>query len=245
MKLRTPWLIRTAGFVGATLARWWMGTLRFRHRHLGTTEVNPHHTAPGDRYIYAMWHENMLLPAFQFARRDIYVLLSKHGDAQLFAEVCRMLRVPLIRGSTTRGGIEAVRQILRKTGRTAHLAMTPDGPLGPRRRVHAGIAYLAAHTGMPIVPTGFGYDRPWRARSWDRFAVPRPWTLGTCVTAAPISVPPDTGKDQLEHYRRRVDDAMQSVSALAERWAETGRWPGAGGGTAESAPELTPVRAAG
>jgi lysophospholipid acyltransferase (LPLAT)-like uncharacterized protein len=228
MKLRHPLLIKAAGFAGTTLASCWMRTLHFRHRHLGPTEVNPHHTRPGDRYIYAIWHENMLLPAFQFARRDIHVLISQHADAQLFAELLGRLRVPVIRGSTNRGGVEAVRQILRKTGRAAHLTLTPDGPRGPRRHVQPGITYLAARTGMPIVPTGFGYDRPWRLPTWDRFAVPRLWTLGTCVTAAPIPVPPDSGKMQLESYRRRVEKALHEVSELAERWAETGRWPGKG-----------------
>jgi lysophospholipid acyltransferase (LPLAT)-like uncharacterized protein len=224
MKLRNPWLIKAVGFVGTTVARLWMGTLRFRIRHLGPDTVNPHHIGQGERFIYALWHENMLLPAFQFARGDIHVLISQHADAQLFAELLQLLRVPLIRGSTNRGGMEAVRRVLRDGGRR-HLTITPDGPRGPRRQIQPGLTYLAARTGMPIVPIGFAYDRPWRMRTWDRFAVPRPWTLSTCVTAPPVTVPPTAGREQLEHYRRLVEDQMTWVSAIAERWAETGRWP--------------------
>jgi lysophospholipid acyltransferase (LPLAT)-like uncharacterized protein len=227
MKIRKPWLIKTVGLLGTALARIWMGTLRFRLRHLGPVDANPHHTAPGQRYIYALWHENMLLPAFQFARGDIHVLISHSADAQLFADLLRYMRVPVIRGSTNRGGVEAVRRILRD-GRERHLTMTPDGPRGPRRRIPPGIAYLAARTGMPIIPVGFGYDRPWRLRTWDRFAIPRPWTLGTCVTAPAIIVPPDANKDELERYRQMVEAALSAVSDIAEEWAEKGRWPGAG-----------------
>ena len=86
---------------------------------------------------------------------------------------------------------------------------------------------MAARTGMPIVPIGFAADRPWRLNSWDRFAVPRPWSRATCVTAAPVVVPPDTPKGRWEHYRRRVEDSLQKVSDLAEGWAEAGHWPGA------------------
>jgi lysophospholipid acyltransferase (LPLAT)-like uncharacterized protein len=224
LKLRNPWLIKAASFVGTAVARMWMATLRFRIRHLGPDTVNPHHIGSGDRYIYALWHENMLLPAFQFARRDIHVLIGRHADAQLFAELLEFLRVPLIRGSTNRGGIEAVRRILR-TGRYRHLTLTPDGPRGPRRQVQPGLAYLAARTGIPIVPIGFGYDRPWRLQSWDRFAIPRPWTLGTCVTAPTVEVPEGANRDQLEYYRQFVEGQINWVSTIAERWAETARWP--------------------
>src|SRR5262249_43546941 len=90
-------------------------------------------------------------------------------------------------------------------GRQAHLEITPDGPRGPRRQVQLGLIYIAAPTRRPIIPTGFGFCRPWRLRSWDRFALPRPWSACVCVTAEPICVPEDAGKEELEEYRVRVD----------------------------------------
>jgi lysophospholipid acyltransferase (LPLAT)-like uncharacterized protein len=224
MKIRRPALIKAAGFAGAWLVRGWMGTLRCRYRALGP-EVEPHRVIDGRRFIYAMWHENLLLPAYCYARANVRVLVSQHADGQLLAEVCRHLRIPVIRGSTTRGGVEAVRRMLR-AGREAHLAMTPDGPRGPRRQVQPGLVYLAARTGLPVVPVGVGYDRPWRLRSWDRFAVPRPWSRANCVTAEPITVPADADREELERYRLRVEDALGRVGRAAERWAETGRVPG-------------------
>jgi lysophospholipid acyltransferase (LPLAT)-like uncharacterized protein len=224
MKLRNPWLIKAAGFAGTVLARWWVGTLRFRYRHLGPETVNPKWVTTAERFIYALWHENMLLPTFQFSRDQVRVLISRHADGQLLAEVLGRLGVATVRGSPTRGGVEAVRRILRDNGRT-HLAVTPDGPRGPRRRLHPGIVYLAARTGMPIVPGGIGYDRPWRLKSWDRFAIPRPWTRATCVTAPPVVVPAGAAGEGLEPYRLRAEEALLDVSAIAERWAETGRWP--------------------
>jgi lysophospholipid acyltransferase (LPLAT)-like uncharacterized protein len=217
MKLRQRWLIKAAGFSAAWALRLWVGTLNYRYRPLGPN-LDPRRPPCRQRYIYAFWHENMLLPAYHYGRTGVHVLISQHADGELIAEVCRHIGFPTVRGSTTRGGVEALRRMLH-IGKETHLAITPDGPRGPRRRVQPGLIYLAARTGMPIVPAGFAYDRPWRARSWDRFAMPRPWSVATAVTNQPIAVPPDVTRAEIETYRRRVEEAMLWLSARAERLA--------------------------
>jgi lysophospholipid acyltransferase (LPLAT)-like uncharacterized protein len=223
MKLRQPALIKASGFFGAAALVGWMRTLTYRYCPLGA-DVNPHRPGLPGRYIYAMWHETMLVPLYTYARPDIHVLVSQHADGQLLAEGCRHLRIPLVRGSATAGGVEAVRRLLRLLPAT-HLALTPDGPRGPRRHVKPGLVYLAARTGLPIVPVGFGLQRPWRLASWDRFAIPRPWSRATCVTAEPTCVPREADADQLEVCRRQVERALLHVTELAERWAESNHWP--------------------
>jgi lysophospholipid acyltransferase (LPLAT)-like uncharacterized protein len=222
MKIRHPGLIRVLGFVVACVVRVWMATLRYRYHPVGPN-VEPTAAGVGERYIYAFWHENMLLPAYRYARADIWVLISQHADGQLIAEACRHLGFRLVRGSTTRGGVEAVRQMLRVAS-AGHLAVTPDGPRGPRRQVQPGLVYLAARTGLAIVPGGMAFRRPWRMRSWDRFALPRPGSLATCVTAPPVRVPADASREDLESYRLQVEVAMLWATEAAEQWAETGEW---------------------
>jgi lysophospholipid acyltransferase (LPLAT)-like uncharacterized protein len=217
MKLRHPLLIKAAGFGAAWAVRVWIGTLGYRYRALGRIVI-PTEPDLRERYIYAFWHENLLLPAYHFSRPDVWVLISQHADGELIAEACRNLRLRLVRGSTTRGGVQAVRQMI-KLGRRGHLVITPDGPRGPRRRVQQGLVYLAAKTGLPIVPVGVGFDRPWRLSSWDRFALPRPWSLGTLVTADPIRVPENTDREAIETYRRSVEEAMGQATDAAERLA--------------------------
>src|SRR5438309_9168902 len=112
-------------------------------------------------------------------------------------------------------------------GRSDHLAVTPDGPRGPRRQVQPGLIYVAARTGLPIIPIGISFRRAWRMRSWDQFALPRPFTLGTCVTLSPIHVPNDMQLGQLDHYRKLVENAMKKASQLADHWAATGDQPSA------------------
>jgi hypothetical protein len=77
---------------------------------------------------------------------------------------------------------------------------------------------------LPIVLLGVGYAQPWRLRTWDRFALPRPWSLATIVTAQPITIPAQAGKDDLEAYRQFVEDNLHWLSELAESWADTGKF---------------------
>jgi lysophospholipid acyltransferase (LPLAT)-like uncharacterized protein len=217
MKLRQRWLIKGVAFITSVIMRLWMSTLRLRYRPVGTNLLPSCPDLQG-RYIYAFWHETLLLPTY-FYGRAVCSLISQHADGEFIAEICRHLRIRIVRGSTTRGAVPALRKLLR-AGRTIHLAIPPDGPRGPRRRLQAGIIYLASRTGLPIVPVGFAADRPWRLRSWDRFALPRPWSRAVCVTVDAIRVPAEADKMVLEEYRQRVEQALRWATAAAERLAE-------------------------
>jgi lysophospholipid acyltransferase (LPLAT)-like uncharacterized protein len=221
MKLRQPWLIGAAAFLAAKLIRVWIWTLRYRYHHLGP-DIRPTTTGPEERFIYAFWHENMLVLAYYYGRPDVWILISHHADGQLITEITGRLGFRAVRGSTTRGGAEAVRQMF-TIGRRDHIAITPDGPRGPRRQVQQGLVYMAAKTGLPIVLGGIGYKRCWRMRSWDRFALPYPFTRATCVASAPIRIPSDLDRESMESYRKRIEEALEAISITAEKWAETGK----------------------
>lgn len=222
MKIRLPWLLKVLGHPAAWSLRLWMRSLRYSYQPLGPN-LDPTRADLQGRYIYAMWHENMLMPAYQYSAPHFCVLISKHGDAQIMADILRILKVQVVRGSTNRGGIEAVRQLL-QMGKKCHLALTPDGPRGPRQKVKPGLIYLAARLDMPIVPVGFGFHRPWRLRSWDQFVLPRPFSRSTCVTGEPIAVPDTNDRDELEQYRQSVEEALAGANDAARQWAETGTW---------------------
>ena len=95
--------------------------------------------------------------------------------------------------------------------------MDPEDRAG---RCSLGLIYLAAQTGLPIVPIGFGWQRAWRMKSWDRFAVPVPFSAASCVTTEPIHVPQTTDRDQLEVYRCNVQEAMDRATVTAQRMFE-------------------------
>jgi lysophospholipid acyltransferase (LPLAT)-like uncharacterized protein len=220
MKLRAPWLVRLLGLLGGLLIRMWMSTLRPRisfpdsRKHPTDTRI--------ERFLYAFWHDTLLFPTAYSTR--IHVLISQHGDGELIAQVCRHLRIGTVRGSTTRGGARALLNLL-KLSKRSHLGVTPDGPRGPRRQVQLGLIFLASSTGLPIVPVGIGYERAWRFRSWDRFALPWPGSGVSCVMAPPIHVPAKLTRNGLEQFRRLVEERLLQATAAAEQWAACGKRP--------------------
>jgi lysophospholipid acyltransferase (LPLAT)-like uncharacterized protein len=222
MKLRHPWLIKVLGVAGAWVIRLWIPMLRYRYAPIGPPTL-PAYLKRGERYIYVFWHENMLLPSYRCRSPGICVLVSRHADGQLIAEILQNMGTNVIRGSTSRESVLAVRRMLRVC-QDMHLVITPDGPRGPRRSVQAGVIYLAAKTGLPIVAVGIGHENPWRLRSWDQLVLPKPGRRATIITSRPIAIPPDLDKELLEPYRRLVEDTLRDVSERAEHLAEMDGW---------------------
>jgi lysophospholipid acyltransferase (LPLAT)-like uncharacterized protein len=215
MKLRNPWLIRVVAALAARLIKAWMGTVRYRVvNHDGSD-----HPADADveRFIYAFWHESLLSPVKFRAR--VRILISKHADGELIAQAAQRLGFGVVRGSTTRGGGGALVELW-DCSKAAHLVFHPDGPRGPRRKVQPGMVMLASRAGLPIVPVGVGYSRAWRARSWDRFALPRPFSRIVFVAGESVRVPADADREGLDHYRRLVEERMLQATEDAERLAE-------------------------
>jgi lysophospholipid acyltransferase (LPLAT)-like uncharacterized protein len=167
------------------------------------------------------WHENILLPLYLRGGCPLAILLSRHRDADILAEVARQAGFECIRGSTFRGAAPAMRELLRK-GRQMHLAITPDGPRGPRRRLAQGAIYLASRLGMPIVVIGVGYDRPWRTPTWDRFAIPRPFTRARAIVSPAIHISPDVDRARTEECRLRLETLLIRLTDEAEAWARMG-----------------------
>jgi hypothetical protein len=128
----------------------------------------------------------------------------------------------IVRGSSKRGGDAALRELMRR-GRTENLAITPDGPRGPRRRLASGAIYVSSALQIPIVPVGLGYDSPRRLPTWDRFAVPRPGSRARAVLGPSLQIPTDLDRDGIETYRRLVESWLMWASDEAEAWAESGR----------------------
>ncbi|MGE3806156.1 MAG: lysophospholipid acyltransferase family protein [Gemmataceae bacterium] len=218
MKIRHPFLIKLVSLLGAWLIRLWIGTLPRKQRSHTDVDLR-RHDLPRN-YIYVLWHEDMLLAAYHFRGANISILISHHADGEMIARICEALKLKTVRGSTgaNKGGTKALRELI-AAGKAGHLAVTPDGPRGPRRSVEMGAIFLASKTGMPIVPMGYGYRKPWRAKSWDRMALPKPWSPATCILGDPIEVPRKLERDQLEEYRLRVEQALGEVSARADAWA--------------------------
>jgi lysophospholipid acyltransferase (LPLAT)-like uncharacterized protein len=238
VKIRHPLLTAAIGSAGAFLLRRWIGTLKI-HASVEQQGSNPFEADCSANMILALWHEGLLMPTVEYGRLNQYTLISQSQDGEYIARIAENLGLQVIRGSSSRGAVAALKQLVEvsTTGRRVHVAITADGPRGPRRVLKEGPIYLASRAGMGIIPTGVAYERPWRAKSWDRFAIPRPFTHAVMVGRPPVFVPADADRDALNHYRSLVQAEMELAD---ERAHEILRSLIAG----EAIPESTSRRAA-
>ena len=176
--------------------------------------------------IYIFWHEYILFPLYLRGHCNLAMLLSRHRDAEILSHAAYHLGFEFVRGSTNRGGVAALRELLRKSRQHA-----PDDharrPARPAAALAPGPIYLASKLGMPLVVMGFGYDRPWRMRQLGPLRHSAAVLAGPGVLSPEIFVPPDLDRDGLEHFRQQIEQLLNRLCDEAEAWAESGtRKPG-------------------
>ncbi len=160
--------------LAAGLIRLLGSTWRIRDLQAASTPTG--HTIPGPT-IFSFWHESLLACAYRFRGLGIGILSSRSFDGELMARTVGLLGFVVIRGSSSRGGALGLRGMA-EAYRAGHIcAFTPDGPKGPRRVAKAGAVQLAQLTGAGWVGCFHAEPlRAWRLRSWDRLAIPKPFT---------------------------------------------------------------------
>ena len=142
----------------------------------------------GPGCFLSMWHGRMIVAIPTHARRGWHVLVSPSGDGDISEKLLEANGYFVIRGSSSRGGARALREMLKVLDRGAVLFITPDGPRGPMHTMNPGLAFMARATGREIVPLGFASDRAWHADSWDHFTIPKPFARVCVVYGEPVPV---------------------------------------------------------
>jgi lysophospholipid acyltransferase (LPLAT)-like uncharacterized protein len=169
------------------------------------------------QYILVFWHSRLALMPFGYPGDRIAVLASTHRDSELLGLVLKRFGVARARGSSTRGGVAGLRELLRRVRDGYDLGITPDGPRGPRRRVKAGVIATAAFTGKPIVPVAVAASRGLRIPTWDRTLVPFPFSRGAFLYGEPLIVPRGLTGEQSEALRVSLEHALDSLTDEADR----------------------------
>jgi len=162
--------------------------------------------------IYAVWHGRILLLPRLYGRRGSHVLASRSRDGELVARWMTRFGLVPVRGSSTRGGGEALRQLARALREGGEVVVVPDGPTGPREVLKSGVIALARLSGAPIVPTAVGASREWRLGSWDEFRIPKPFARCVVRFGEPIRIPAGADRATLEATRKDVEAALQSLT---------------------------------
>ena len=133
--------------------------------------------------------------SYRYRNQQIHVLASEHKDGELIGQVIRRLGFGHVRGSSTRGGARAIRELVGKLEEGFDLGLTVDGPRGPRCRVKPGTLEISKLSGVPVVPAAVSSKSHWVFRSWDAFEFPKPFTKVSIRIGRPVTVPPDAGPE--------------------------------------------------
>ena len=200
--------------VGALIVRLLVFTLRIRVEDPAALAVR-RESGP---FILLFWHNRLLLVPSAWNRffapyrkRRGMALSSTSRDGELIAQFISRFGIGPVRGSATRRGSVALREMATLIKRGHDVAITPDGSRGPLYEIKPGLVLLAQLTGAPVLPISFEFSRAWRLRTWDRFAIPKPFSQVTFRVGELVHVPRTQGEEDFEVQRRRCEDAMRAL----------------------------------
>lgn len=166
--------------------------------------------------LVAVWHENGLILVPKFASKNIHALASQSRDGELGARLLKYFGVECVRGSSSRGGANAINEMVKIAPNVRALGITIDGPRGPRRKSKPGIVVLALRTGFPILPVAASATKSIRVNSWDRTCIPLPF--GRYVYAIGDLIPPPESSDKAAIAAKilEVEKAMNDLQESLE-----------------------------
>jgi lysophospholipid acyltransferase (LPLAT)-like uncharacterized protein len=196
----------------------------WRVRHVGPEHVVQARGVRGS-VLYVFTHGVLLPLSYTHRSRDIRVLISESRDGEIIARVVSRLGFGSVRGSSTRGGTRAVAEMVALAREGHDLAITPDGPRGPRGSVAPGTWITSSRGDLPVVPVGVAARPAWRARSWDRFLVPLPFA-SVWVVYGPAVLP---SGEPAEETAARIAEEMAAAERQALGYAAGSPVPGGWG----------------
>ncbi len=170
--------------------------------------------------IYCIWHNRLAMSMASYFRyikkhnqsSGLAALASASRDGGMLIAVLDRFGVQPVRGSTSRRGPQALRELTTWARRNYDLAITPDGPRGPRYVAQEGVIALAQLTGRPIVPVTFNLSWKISVKSWDRFQIPLPFSRCEMIFENPIRIPRETSEPAREAYRLQLEQALNNIS---------------------------------
>ncbi len=208
MKISGPLALSAGPVLGAFALRVLASTLRVRREEGAVAAL----WAARTPLIYALWHGRLLLLPYLYGHRGAHALTSRSRDGELVASWIRRFGLVPVRGSSSRGGADAVRVLARAIRAGREVVVVPDGPRGPREVLKPGVIALARLSGAPIVPLAVGASPEWRLGSWDAFRIPRPFARCVVRFGEPIHISSAPGRAGEEAARKEVEAALRGLS---------------------------------
>jgi lysophospholipid acyltransferase (LPLAT)-like uncharacterized protein len=170
--------------------------------------------------IICFWHDRIFLGTFFHRDRRIVVITSQSFDGEYIARFIQRFGYGAVRGSSTRGGVGALVELIRVMKNGLATSFSIDGPKGPRYVAKSGACLLAKKTGNPMLPFLVEAEKYWTIKSWDRLQIPKPFTRARFFHAAPIYVPANATDEEIESKRAELQASLDELVERGRRWRE-------------------------
>lgn len=170
-----------------------------------------HLFASKTHFLLGVLHETIPLIASHYRNTNFHGLTSFSFDGELASRFLNQFGIKAVRGSSSRGGMKALVQLAKATESVPLVGITVDGPKGPRRIAKPGIAIVSAKKDLPILPCAFVARSAWRINSWDRMAIPKPFTRIVCAFAPPLDPPTNLTGPAIEEKRVELEESMATL----------------------------------
>lgn len=211
MKIRVPPTVVDA--VARPLARGVASTWRFEQVNREAWDAL---VAGGTGFACMLWHETLLPLLWHHRDAKAVIVVSQARDGQYLADFAESIGYRLVRGSSSRGAVGALLAAVRELEGRHIVALTPDGPRGPRRDLKSGVLAAAQRAGVPVIPVYAEARSAWRLDSWDRFVIPKPFAKIRVAYGRPLHIAP--GEAALTAAAEQARRSMDEVERMA-------RWP--------------------
>jgi len=169
--------------------------------------------------LLCFWHNRILGITYAFhrrypkkLRRGVTVLTSPSKDGEILSQFVAAFGMGSVRGSSSRRGSQALLELVRLIRAGGDIAITPDGPRGPRYQLGPGVILLAQTTGTPIIPMHASFSRCFRMKTWDGFIIPLPFSTISVTIAEPIKIPNGLGELEFERARKNLEDQLKNAA---------------------------------
>ncbi len=175
----------------------------------------------GSPFIVSFWHYGVIYIVYQAVKIPLVAMVSASRDGEYISRILQSKGFATVRGSRNRGAVGALKGLMKEMAKGKSAVLVADGSQGPARKAQAGTILLASRTGAPILPVGWAADRCKSFRSWDRTAIPLPFSKVVLWHGEPITVPRELQSAELEEYRLRLEQALNDL--YEKSWGEFGR----------------------
>jgi len=166
-------------------------------------------------FIVAFWHGTMIVPWFIQNKKNMAALVSQSKDGDLLTKLLTNWNYKVVRGSSSSGGEAALESLMELTMQNYSVAITPDGPRGPKKKFKAGAVVLAKKTNLPLVLLGAGYRRKIILKSWDRFKIPYFFSEVNIICSDPVYIDKNLDYDKTSEMILKCEVQLNDLQKQA------------------------------